>query len=128
VRRHLDGLVAQPVQAHEMRQGRRPVRLGREPPRDGGRVDGVVEVRVPDEHAGNRPRGRDVGVEHGRVRHGRPAQQQRPQRDARHIGVDEQRHALERQPVARDAEPDDVKAGRQVERDGLQRVQGVVVG
>ena len=78
----LDGAVAEAVQAHEARERVRAVGLRAEAAHDRGRVHGVVEVRVPDEDAGDLARRRDVAIEHGGIRQRGAPQDQRPQRDA----------------------------------------------
>ncbi len=99
-----------------------------EAPRDRRCVERVVEVRVPDEHAGDLAAvGADVAVEHRRVRHRPLAQQQAAQRHARDVRIDEQRHALIGDAVAADAEPRQLETCGQRERNGLEPVQCVRV-
>ena len=89
-------------------------------PGDRGRVDRVVEMGVADQHPRHRARRRDVAVDHGAIGHRRTPSDQRPKRHPRDVGVDEQRDALEGEPVSRDPEPLHVEARREPERRDLE--------
>jgi hypothetical protein len=81
MRLDLDRELAEAVQRHQVRQRARAVR-GRPIQRgDRRRVDGVVEMCVSDEDAGDAPRCTSIGVEHRRVWQRLASQQQRAQRD-----------------------------------------------
>ena len=124
----LDGEVAEPVQPHEVAQGRGAIRLGFVAAGQCRRIDGVIEVRVADEHSRHASGRARVAVEHRLVGHRQPAQQQGAQGHARHVRVDEQRDPLVGQPVAGHPEPGQLEPGGQIERDRLQLTQrlGVV--
>ena len=112
----LDRLPGEAVQSHQGDQRVRSVGRAAEAAGDRRRVDGVVEMGVADEHAGDLSRRLHEAVERDRVRQGRPAQQQAAERDPGEVGVDEERLALVGEPVARDAEPFDLEALRQSRR------------
>ena len=115
VRLDLDRQPAEPVQPHQLPSEAEPYAGQRKLARDRGRVDRVVEVRMPDEHA------RDVAPAAAQrssasVGQRRAPQQQAAQRHARDIRVDEERRALVRDAVAGDAEPFQLQSRGQVER------------
>ena len=113
----LDDHGLQPVQAHQVRERVAAVDRGAVAAGERGRVDGMVPMRVADQH---RARGPDVAVDQRGVGKRAAAQQHVAQRDAAHVGVDQDRDALVRHPVARDAEPLEPQAVRQPERHALE--------
>ena len=103
-----------------MRQRGGPEGLGPEAASESRCVDRVVEVRVADEDPGHLPRRPEVAGDQRFVRQGPSPQEQRPKRHPRHVRIDENRDALICEPIARDAEPRDLKSAGQVERDALE--------
>ncbi len=102
---------------------------------DRGRVDGVVEVGVADEHADDLGAAAvarlQMALDQLLARQRDLAQQQLAQAHARDVRVDEQRRALVGEAVAGDAEPGDLQAGRERQPAGarLQLVErGALLG
>ncbi len=122
-------LPAQPVERHQLREARGAVGPAAESLADRGRVDGVVPVRVADQHADHLAAGvrDDEPLEHRRLGGRLPAAEDRRERDSGHVRVDEQRAALVGHAVARDAEPLELQPGRQLELSRLKLGEGLGV-
>ncbi len=112
----LHRLLAPAVQAHEAHERGRPVRGAAVARAQRRHVDGVIEVRVADEHAHDVPHRGQPAVDRRGVRERGAAAQERPQRHARDVRVEVDRLPLERQAVAGHTQPFELQATRQLER------------
>jgi hypothetical protein len=127
VRLDRNRLPAEPVQAHQGRERAGPVRPAAEATGDRRRVDGMVEVGVADEDAGDLAGRMDEAVERRGIGQRRPAPQQVGEGDAGDVGIDEERLSLKAHPVAGDAKPFELEPGRQLQWPLLELAESLSV-